>query len=389
MADIRSTSTHSFTKKKLLFLVNVDWFFLSHRLPIALAAMREGYEVHLAADITDRLDELRGYGLIVHPISIKRSGTRLASELRSFWQMVSVLKKIRPDIVHLVTIKPVVFGGIAARLTGVPSVLAAVSGLGFLFVTRGIKATLMRTLVKLLYQIALGKRNLQVIFQNPDDRGILMKLTGLSREKCVIVRGSGVDLAEYHVMPMPTGKPCLVLAARLLGHKGVREFVQAARIFQQRGVVARFCLVGGPDPDNPASITTQELDAWRQEQCVEVLGHRNDISNIFAQAHIVVLPSYYGEGLPKVLIEAAACGRAVITTDMPGCRDAIVPDVTGLLVPARNVQALVEAMQHLMEDAKLCEVMGQAGRALAEREFSIDKVIDAHLAVYRQLQSTA
>lgn len=377
--------TVSIGKKKLLFIVNVDWFFSSHRLPIALAALKEGYEVHLATGITDRLDELESHGLRVHPLQIKRSGTRLLGEIDSFFQMITVIRDVRPDIVHLVTIKPVLFGGIAARLTRVPAVVAAVSGLGFVFISQGWKAKLIRSLVGWLYRIALGKPNLKVIFQNPNDRDVLLQVAGLPRDKCAMIRGSGVDLESYPALPFPPGPPIVVMAARLLADKGVREFVQAAQLLKQSGVDARFWLVGSPDPENPASVTQAELERWRNEQYVEILGFQKDIAGLFAQAHIVVLPSYYGEGLPKVLIEAAACGRPVVTTDYPGCRDAIAANLSGLLVPIRDAEGLAAGMRKLIEDASLREFMSQAGRQLAEREFSIATVVDAHLAIYQQL----
>jgi glycosyltransferase involved in cell wall biosynthesis len=371
-------------KKRLLFIVNVDWFFLSHRLPIALEALKLGYEVHIASGITDKVDVLRSHGLIVHPLAIGRSSTNLAREVRTFLGMLVVLQKVRPHIVHLVTIKPVIYGGIAARLAGVSGVVSAISGLGFVFLAKGWKATVVRSLVARLYRLALGKRNVKVIFQNPDDRKTLMQAAGLQNDKVVMIRGSGVDLSTYAMMPLPKEPSVVVMAARLLRDKGVYEFVSAARILKQRGVNSRFWLVGDPDAGNPASVNEAELSVWRSEGAVELLGHRSDIASVFAQSHIVVLPSYR-EGLPRVLIEAAACGRAVVTTDVPGCRDAIEPGVTGLLVPPRDAVALADAIQHLLLDAELLQRMGQAGRQLAERGYSIEKVVSAHLEVYRDL----
>lgn len=371
-------------KKKLLFLVNVDWFFLSHRLPIAIEALGQGYEVHVATGITDKLDVLHSHGFVVHPLAIGRSSTSFAVEFRTFLEMLSVFKKVQPHIVHLVTIKPVIYGGIAARLVGVPGVVAAISGLGFVFLAKGWKATVVRSLVSGLYRLALGKRNLKVICQNPDDRKTLIQIAGLPSDKVIMIRGSGVDLSAYAAMPFPQGLPVVVMAARLLRDKGVHEFVIAAQILKQRGVDARFWLVGDSDPGNPASISETEIGIWCREGAVEFLGHRSDIDSVFAQSHVVVLPSYR-EGLPRVLIEAAASGRAVVTTDVPGCRDAIEPEVTGLLVPPRDAVALADAIQHLLLDSELCERMGQAGRHLAEREFAIEKVVSTHLEVYRNL----
>ena len=376
-------------KKKLLFLVNVDWFFLSHRLPIAINALNQGYEVHIATGITDKLEVLRSHGLIVHPLVIGRSSTGLASEVRTFCGILQVFKKVRPHIVHLVTIKPVILGGIAARLTGVPAVVAAISGLGFVFLANGSKAAVVRFLVDGLYRLALGKRNLKVICQNPDDRETIIQAAGLSSNKMVMIQGSGVDLSLYPTKPLPQGIPVVIMAARLLRDKGVQEFIEAALLLDKRDVAVRFWLVGDPDPGNPSTITLDELSAWESEGCVELLGYRNDIPNLFSQANVVVLPSYYGEGLPKVLVEAAACGRAVVTTDHPGCRDAIEPDKSGLLVPVKDPVALADAIQHLIGDPELCQSMGQAGRALAEREFSIEKIVDAHLEIYKELEASA
>jgi glycosyltransferase involved in cell wall biosynthesis len=371
-------------RTKLLFVVNVDWFFMSHRLPIALAALEQGYEVHVATTITNRLEQLRALGLAVHPLNIKRGGTSALHELQSFWQLAKVIRAVRPDIAHLVTIKPVLFGGIAARLMQVPGVLAAVPGLGTAFTREGARAQLLQALLLLGYRLALGKRNLKAVFQNPDDRDKLIAAAALAREKCVLIKGSGVDLTAFAVRPFAAGLPVVVMVARLLTDKGVIEFVEAARQLRLSGAQARFCLVGEPDNESRTSVTAHQLAQWKAEAHVEFWGYRHDIANVLAQAHVVVLPSYR-EGLPKVLLEAAASGRAVITTDVPGCRDAIKPGVTGLLIPARDSAALGRAMQRLIEDRPLRETFGRAGRQLAEQEFSISLVVDAHMKLYRQL----
>jgi glycosyltransferase involved in cell wall biosynthesis len=376
-------------KRKLLFVVNVDWFFLSHRLPIALAALNQGYEVHVATSITDKFDVLRSYGLIVHPLIIGRSSTGIVGEVRTFMSILRILMKVQPNIVHLVTIKPVLFGGIAARLAGVPAVVAAISGLGFVFLNKGKKAAVVRFLVSALYRLVLAKRNLKVICQNPNDREALVQAAGLKLDKVTMIPGSGVDLSAYAVTPLSKGVPAVIMAARLLRDKGVQEFVAAASLLAQRDVAVRFLLAGDPDPGNPATVTQNELSDWDKEGNVELLGYSNDISNLFSQANIVALPSYYGEGLPKTLLEAAACGRAVVTTDHPGCRDAIETGKTGLLVPVKDPIALANAIQRLIEDPELCYSMGQAGRALAEREFAIEKIVDAHLKIYKELEANA
>lgn len=376
---------------RLLFVVNVDWFFVSHRLPIALEAMRQGYEVHIAAGITDQRTALESIGLVVHPLALDRSSTGLLSQLRLMLQMHKLFKDVQPDVVHLVTIKPVLLGGFVARLSGVPGVVAAISGLGFVFVARGAKATVRRVAVSWLYRLALGHRNLKAIFQNQDDCATLTRLAHLPTSKVTLIRGSGVDLAKYPCTPLPSGVPVVILAARLLADKGVREFVAAARKTRERLAATtpvRFVLVGSIDPGNPASLAQHEVARWVEEGIVECWGHRTDMPEVLSSAHIVVLPSYR-EGLPKVLMEAAATGRAVVTTDVPGCRDAIDPGVTGLLVPAQDATALASAIERLLLDPVRCRAMGQAGRALAESAFDQRQVVARHMAIYRQLVSPA
>lgn len=371
--------------KDLLFVVNVDWFFVSHRLPIAMAAMEEGYRVHLACAFTDHGDYLASLGIELHPLTLSRSGTRIGQELKSFFAIYRLIKGIKPDIVHSVTIKPVVYGGVASRLTGIKGRVASISGLGYVFVSRGFKAGVFRRMVSVLYRFAIGSRRTRVIFQNPEDKRLMIQNKVISEKQAILLRGSGVSLKKYPYRPEPDGIPVIAFASRLLRDKGVGEFVRAAHILQARGIKARFWLIGDVDPDNPASVSREMLDAWRKKNVVEIMGYRTDIPELFANSNIIALPSYYGEGLPKVLLEAAACGRAVITTSHPGCRDAIEPGRTGLLVPVRDAEALADAVQKLIENPELRKSMGQAGRTLAEREFAIEKIVDAHLEIYRQL----
>ena len=372
-------------KPRLLFVVNVDWFFLSHRLPIALEASRSGYEVHLATAITDKLDILKNHDLVVHPLALDRSSMNLVSALRTFVQIWQLFRFVKPNLVHLVTIKPVVLGGLAARLARVPAVVVAISGLGFVFVAQGWLATLRRWLVGGLYRVVLGHSNLKVIFQNQDDQFQVTKLTGLPTQSMVLIRGSGVDLEQYRYMPLPDDRlPVVMLAGRLLVDKGVREFVQAAKILKNAGVMARFVLVGTSDAENPSSLSEDELMQWADEGVVELWGKRLDMYQVLVESQIVVLPSYR-EGLPKILIEAAACGRVVVTTDVPGCRDAILPGVSGFLVPVCDDQALAEAILQLLENWPLCESMGKAGRVFAERVFDVRQVVERHLQIYDEL----
>ena len=370
---------------KLLFIVNAPEFFLSHRLPLALAAREMGYKVQIATGPGAACKQIRKLGFVHHHLPLSRSGTNPWGELHCLWALWRLMRRIKPDLLHLVTIKPVLYGSLIARLTGVPAVLVAISGLGSVFVDRRGAISWLRRGVLMLYRLALGHPHLKAIFQNPDDQALLIGLDVVQHEQAILIRGSGVDLSAYPMTPEPAGIPVVTLASRLLKEKGVVEFVEAARILKARGVACRFLLVGSPDHGNPSSVSDKDIEHWRECGLIEPLGYRTDISHVFSNSNLVVLPSYYGEGLPKVLIEAAAVGRAIITTDQPGCRDAIEPDETGLLVSARDAIALADAIEHLLANSDLRQSMGNAGRKLAEREFGIEKVVKAHLNIYQEL----
>lgn len=372
------------TAKKILFVVNAPEFFLSHRLPIALAAREAGYEVHVATADGGAVRQIRRLDLVHHTAAIARSGQNPFSEMRSVLSLYRLFRELKPDLVHLITIKPVLYGGIAGRLAGVSAVVAAVSGLGTVFLAQSMAARARRVLVSGLYRLAFSQKRLAVIFQNPDDRDGLLAIGALKLVQVRMIRGSGVNLANYAFVPEPEGTLVVVMAARLLRDKGVYEFVEAARLLKSRGVEVVMRLIGAPDPGNPTSVEKSEVDSWAAEGVVELPGFRTDIARQYQAANIVCLPSYR-EGLPKGLVEAAACGRAVVTTDVPGCRDAIEPEVTGVLVPVKNAPALADAIQMLVETPERRLRMGKAGRELAERAFSIDRIVEQHLAIYKEL----
>lgn len=368
--------------KKLLYVVNVDWFFISHRLPIALRAMESGYQVHLSCAVTDKSEQLAALGIIVHPLELSRSGTGIRSELLAFWQISRVLDKVKPDVAHFVTIKPVLYGGIWSRIFGNAKRVFSISGLGYVFIAQGIKAKCVRGVIALLYRLALGGRASQVIFQNPDDQALVLKATGILPERTTLIRGSGVDLSQYSVQEEPTGAPVVMLVARLLYDKGVAEFVAAAHIIRQMMPEVRMVLVGDIDQGNPKSVGAAQLASWVADGVVEHWGYQRDIATVMAQSHVQVLPSYR-EGLPKSLIEAAACGRAIVTTNVPGCRDAIVHGQTGLLVPVKNAAALAEAIKQLLSDEQARKTMANAGRLWAEQVFDIRQVVARHMELYQ------
>ena len=367
---------------RLLFVVNQLAFFKSHRLPLALAAQAAGYDVHVATARSDDMLEMLALGLTCHAIPLQRAGLNPWSDLRLFGVLLMLFWRLRPDVVHLVTIKPVIYGGLAARCLRVPGVVMAISGLGFVFTQKGNLSRVLQSLVIQLYRLAVGGGRVRVIFQNRDDRELFKSFTGIQDAQTVLIPGSGVSLSVYRYLPEPDGPVVITMAARLLADKGVFEFVDAAQRLHALGVVARFRLAGDLDPGNPSACTAGDLQLWRQQGVVELLGHCTDIPKLFSESHIVVLPSYR-EGMPKVLLEAAACGRAVVTTDVAGCRDAIEPGVTGVLVAAGDPIGLAEAMRSLIADSHVRQAMGEAGRRKAEREFDIAQVVSRHLQLYK------
>jgi glycosyltransferase involved in cell wall biosynthesis len=372
--------------KKLLFLVNVDWFFVSHRLGIAKAAIKEGYEVHVATSITNQAAIIRDHGLILHKLKISRSGSKIIGNLKTFFEIIKIFKEVNPKLVHLVTIKPVILGGIAARFTKIHGVIVAVSGLGSSFLDNGIYGKIKRFFIKRFYKISLSNLNIQVICQNQNDIEDVQKISNLPLINFSLIEGSGVSLTKFRYSEDDNKIPNVIMASRLLRDKGVMEFANAARILKERNINLKMILVGEPDPENPSSISRAQVTSWQKEGILEYWGHKDDMENILQKSSIVVLPSYR-EGFPKILMEAAACGRAVITTDVPGCRDAIYNGVTGVLVPERNSLELANSIKELAINPNLYKEMGKRGRKMAESRFDVDNVISKHLKIYNQVLS--
>ncbi len=368
-------------RPRLLFLISEDWVFCSHRLPLAVAAREAGFEVTIATRVNQDGGRIRAAGLDLVPLHWSRRSTHPLRELAALRELVAVFRRVRPDIVHQVAVKPVLYGAVAARLTGVPLVVNALTGMGYIFSSHDLKARLLRPLVRAALHLLLDRRNARLILQNADDVGQFTREGIVDPARVVLIRGAGVDPGEFTVVPEPPGPPLVVLPARMLRDKGVEEFVAAARALKAAGVVARFALVGAPDPENPACIPEARLAQWAAEGVVETWGHRRDMATVFQQCHVVCLPSYR-EGLPKALIEAAACGRPIVTADVPGCREVVRDGDNGLLVRVRDSVTLADALRRLLESAALRAAMGRRGRERAEQEFSLAGVIAQTIGVY-------
>lgn len=367
-------------RQRLLYIVSDDRFFRSHRLPLALAAAREGFDVAIASPPHGDAAFYAANGIRHCTIPLRRDRRTLFGEARAFIGIADVIRRYCPDVVHLVTARPILYGGIACRLLGIRTI-SAITGLGYAFIHNDRRTRRLRRFMVAGYRYAIGSRGNHVIFQNEDDLALFRADNILGRASWSIVRGSGVDLERIKPRPLPEGRTVLMLPARMLRDKGVCEFVAAARILRRRGVEATFRLVGDPDEANPTSLSRDELLAWENEGIVEWQPHAQDIGTVLAQSHIVVLPSYR-EGFPKTLIDAAAAGRACATTDVPGCRDAIVPGVTGELFRPQDAEDMARVLEPLILDRGRQAAMGKAARRHAETAFDVRETCRAHLRLY-------
>lgn len=368
-------------------VVNEAAFFLSHRLVIARAARDAGYDVHVATPAGLGSERIAANGLAFHALPLSRSGMHPLKELRTIWSLSRLVACLKPDIVHAVTIKPILYCGWLARTTNRFALVGTIPGLGYVFSSRGMVAGLRRGVIRMGYRVALSAKRVRAVFQNKDDLKTFLEAGLVTADSAALIRGSGVNLREFFPTPEPGGEPVVVLASRMLEQKGVREFVVAAERLRRSGVVARFALVGAPDPDNPTSISGRQLREWHESGVVEWWGRRENMPEVFRQAIIICLPTYYGEGVPKVLIEAAACGRPIVATDWPGCREVVTDGENGLLVPARDVDALVEALQSLLGDSERRKMMGACSRRIAEANFGEERVVNETLNLYRDVLS--
>ena len=367
-------------RMRVLLLANTDWYLYNFRFSLAKAIRDEGHEVVLASPPGKYASRFQQEGFRWVGVPIRRFSANPVRELATIVKIFLLYRREKPDLVHHFTIKCVVYGSLVARLLGIRGIVNSITGLGYVFSGEDWRARLLRTPIVTLYRRILGRT--QVIFQNAEDREFFLKLGIASSENCHLVRGSGVDIERFRSSPQPEGIPVVILASRLLWDKGVGEFVQAAVLVKGQGMPARFVLVGTPDPENPNSVPETQLKLWADQGIVEWWGMRENMPSVIEQSSVVCLPSAYGEGVPKILIEAAACGRPVVASDAPGCRDIVHHGVNGLLVPPRDAPAVAEAVLRLLTDPDLRKEMGERGVQIARDSFSVQQVIRETLRIY-------
>lgn len=375
------------TGRFLLVVNDMAWFW-SHRLPLAKDILSKGWDLHLATNDAENNPRIAALGIAGHNLPPHKSSLNPLNQLALAFQIFRTLQSVKPDIVHAITIRHAFFAGIASRILGTPRAVFTLAGLGPLFLSDDPKVRMIRAVIVPLFKVAFGGEGRFVIFQNPDDARALVRAGAVKKEDCAVIRGSGVDPVQFSYAPEPANDtPVVLFSSRLLKAKGIGEYVHAARILKSKGVDARFQIAGDIYAGNHDSITREQLDDWISEGCVEWLGHRDDMPALMAAANIVTLPSYYGEGVPKVLLEAASTGRAIVTTDMPGCRETVEDGETGLLIEPKNAWALADGIEKLLKDKTLREDMGRKGRARIEKDFTIETVNAKTLAVYKKLMA--
>lgn len=362
---------------KLIFVVSEDWYFVSHRLNLAARARAEGFDVVVCTRDSGQTTVIEATGARVVAFAQRRRGLNPIGLLREAWSLARIYRSEKPDIVHHIALRSVVIGEMAAWLSGVGARVSAITGLGFLF-TGEDRNRLARSVLRRLMPLLLAKS--EVIVQNSDDARLLIA-TGVASKRIHLIAGAGVDTAQFSPAATQSSKLVVMLASRMLWDKGVGEFVEAARLLKNENT--RFVLVGMTDQDNPTCISPDQLAAWQSDGLIEWWGHQSNMAQCLNQADIVCLPSYR-EGLPKVLLEAMACAKPCIATDVPGCRDAVTDNDNGLLVPVRDPVALADAIADLLANTEARSRMGQRGRDRAVEEFGAQKITDQTFAIYQK-----
>lgn len=369
---------------RLLYVVSEDWYFLSHRLPMARAARAAGFEVHVATNVQAGAAAIAGEQFIVHPIPFARGSYSPHAALRTAIALRRVHARVKPALVHHVAAQSIVLGLLSVIDRRV-SAVNSMTGLGYNFISKRRSAAIVRPLVTTLFRALIDRDGLINVVQNDDDRGALVSL-GVAPHRIAIIRGSGVDVKRLRPLPEPQTPPTIGFVGRLLDDKGIRTLIEAHRLLRARDPKVRLLIAGTPDPANPASVTAEEAAAWSKEAGITWLGHVDDITQVWRQAHIAVLPSRR-EGLPLSLLEAAACGRPMVATDVPGCREIVVPQESGLLVPVDNAPALADAIWRLWVQPELRRLYGLRARELAVEHFSADRIGDEMVALYRTVMN--
>jgi glycosyltransferase involved in cell wall biosynthesis len=368
-----------------LYFVAEDWYFWSHRRLLALAALDKGYDVYVVTRVNNYGQKIVDLGFKLIPITIDRHSKNIFLELRLLKEIIKIYRRIRPDLVHQIAMKPILYGTTATLFTRATKIVNTFPGLGYVFESKRFKDISIRFFLINIFKYLFMLRPVKVIVQNKDNANLLISESVCKEKDLSLIRGSGVDLREYVQSDEVSDTPIILFASRLLWQKGIADFVAAASIVRKNITNVRFVIVGEPDKNNPNSVPEATLNEWNEGELVEWWGYQSQMPKTLSRVKMVVLPSFYGEGVPKVLIEAAACEKPIITTDMPGCREIVIHKHNGFLVEPHSPEVIAEHVKQLLEDDELCKQMGKEGRRLVESEFSIEKVNLETLLIYGEL----
>jgi glycosyltransferase involved in cell wall biosynthesis len=372
--------------KFMMILNDIDWFW-SHRLPLAKAILDKGWELNLATHSAENDPKLKEMGVTGWPLPKHGRGSDILNQFALMWGIYKNIKSCQPDILHVITIRYAFYAGLVTRLIGYKPVIFTVAGLGSLYTAPGFKMKILRAVILPLIRFAFGGKGKFIIFQNPDDQRAMIGTNIVKEENTTVIRGSGVNITEFSYIPYEetNDAPIILFTSRLLKEKGIEDFIVAARLLKKEGVQAKFQVAGNIYPDNARSMTKEEMQDAHDKGVIEWLGQVSDMPDLLKRSMMVVLPSYYGEGVPKVLLETAAIGRPIITCDAPGCREAVENDVNGVLVPPQSPEELAKAIKALIADPERRQRYGAAGRKRVEEDFHADFVVEKTMNVYTRL----
>lgn len=367
--------------KKLIYFVSEDWYFCSHRLELGVSANNAGFDVYVMCNVSKHGKIIEQAGLKVIPLDIDRSNTGIYSNVKVFFSICRVFRNLRPDLLHNVAQKPVILGSIAAYLCGVPKVINALGGLGFIFISKDFKAKILKRVVSAIYKILFNSIRCNLIVQNKDDFAFFVENLSIQKHRICLIRGAGINIDSFPFQPLPPEPIKITLVARMLKDKGVFEFIEAAKLLQADFPSVVFQLVGNTDSKNPNSFSDDELNESCRNSNVRWLGRIDNILSVWKTSHIAVLPSYR-EGLPKSLLEAASVGRPIVTTDVPGCREVVIDGFNGYLVRPYSSKDLANKLSKLLTNTDLLPEMGLKSRELTVKYFSSVAVNNATLKLY-------
>lgn len=370
--------------KTILMILNDMAWFWSHRLTLAKAILKEGYGLTLAVENAEDDKKMQDMGIQAHNLRGYDKGFNPLAELLLLFSIYKAIKTTKPDIVHAITLRHAFYAGIAARILRHPQSVFTIAGLGSLFAADSAKAKILRFIAMPVFRFAFRHKGAKLIFQNPDDYQIMIDRGAVHADQCVIIKGSGVDLTQFPYTAQPHNDiPIMLFSSRLIAEKGLDDYVEASRILKEKGVKARFLVAGDTAHKNPKNMDPKQVQAWHDERLIEWLGNVDDMPQRLQACDVFILPSYYREGVPKVILEALSTGRPIITTDKPGCRETVDDGVNGFKIPAKDGEAIAEKIETLLADRHMMNAMGAASRKKAENEFSVESVVERTLQCYR------